>query len=61
MSKYMDNLSIATKYQLDALIDILIKKNIITKDEINNMVKEKLDNTLLYENEKLEIMSLINR
>jgi hypothetical protein len=59
MSKYIDNQSIATMYQVEAVIDILIKNNLVTKEELREMIEEKINGTLMDESEKLEILSLI--
>lgn len=60
MSKFVDNLSIATMYQVEIIIDILIKNNLVTKEDFKKMIKERIEGTLMDESEKLEILSLIN-
>jgi hypothetical protein len=60
MSKLMENQMLATMYQLDIIIDILVKNNVIKKEELKEMMKERLDSTLMNESEKLEILSLLN-
>ena len=62
MSKYMDNQRITTIHQVEIIIDILIKNKLVTKEEYMEMMKERLDSTLMDERDKLEILSeVLNR
>lgn len=62
MSKSMDNQRIATIHQVEIIIDILIKNKLVTKEEFMEMMKERLDSTLMDERDKLEILSdVLNR
>lgn len=62
ISKYKDNQRIATIHQVEIIIDILIKNKLVTKEEFMEMMKERLDSTLMDERDKLEMLSeVLNR
>jgi hypothetical protein len=60
MSELMENQMLATMYQVEIIIDILVKNNFITKEELRELMIKRLNSTLMDESEKLKILSLIN-
>ena len=56
----MNDQIIATKHQLDTILEVLIKNNIITEKEFMEMLNDRLNRTLMSEMEKSQILTLVD-